>query len=430
MQRGHRLLPITLSLGLAGAFAAAQAPQANYDESKVGEYALPDLLTAADGSRVADSQAWETKRRPEILELFRAHVYGRTPQANVPINAGAVATDLTALGGKAVREQVTLRFGDRSSGPAVDILVYRPAEAKGRVPAFVGLNFDGNHTVHPDPGIALPRSWVDAGPGVVNNRASEEGRGAAKSRWPIERIVKRGYAVVTAYYGDIDPDHDDGFANGIHPLFYRPGQTKPHPEEWGSIGAWAWGLSRILDWVEMRPWVEPKQIALTGHSRLGKTALWAAAQDERFALVVSNDSGEGGASLARRNYGETVADLNRAFPHWFAGSYKKYSADVASLPVDQHMLLALAAPRPLYVASATEDRWADPKGEFLAAKAAEPAYALYGLPGLGVATQPAPGQPVGVTIGYHLRAGKHDVTQWDWDRYLDFADRHFKAKKK
>ena len=166
-------------------------------------------------------------------------------------------------------------------------------------------------------------------------------------------------------------------------------------------------------------------MALIGHSRLGKAALWAGAQDERFAIVISNDSGEGGAALARRDFGETIADLNRAVPALVLRQLPALLRQRDALPVDQHMLLALVAPRPLYVASATEDRWADPHGEFLAAKAAEPVYRLFGLEGLGVERQPPPDTPVGRTIGYHLRTGKHDVTRWDWDRYLDFADRHF-----
>lgn len=414
---------LLLALALAGSGALAAGQRGNEDESRVGSYTLPDPLLAADGRRVADRAAWEGRRRGEILELFRSQVYGRTPAKAVAVHAGEPRVDRDALGGRAIRKQATLRFGDAPDGPFLDLLVYLPRAARGPVPAFLGLNFDGNQAVSNDPGIALARSWLDAGQGVVDHRATEAARGSEASRWPVERILERGYALATAYYGDIDPDFDDGFKNGVQPLFYRPGQARPDADEWGSIGAWAWGLSRALDWLQAEPAVDAKRVALIGHSRLGKTALWAGAQDERFALVVSNDSGEGGAALARRDYGETVADLNRVFPHWFCANYRRYASDVAALPVDQHELLALVAPRPLYVASATEDRWADPKGEFLAAKAAEPVYRLYGRDGLGVERQPAPDTPVGRTIGYHLRSGKHDVTAWDWERYLDFADR-------
>jgi len=308
------------------------------------------------------------------------------------------------------------------------LLIYRPHDARGAVPAFLGLNFDGNHTVSLDPAVRLARCWIDDGPGVVDHRASEAGRGAAASRWPIETIVARGYAVATACYGDVDPDFDDGFANGVHSLFRAPG-SGPHrtPAEWGSIGAWAWGLSRALDYLVTVDGIDARHVAVIGHSRLGKAALWAAAQDERFWLAVSNDSGEGGAALARRMFGETVKDLNTRFPHWFAEAYRRYDDDVPALPVDQHMLLALVAPRPLYVASATEDLWADPRGEFLAAKAAEPVWRLLGREGLGVDEPPPPDTPVGGTIAYHRRTGKHDVTAWDWERYLDFADRQRNA---
>jgi hypothetical protein len=418
------IVPSALVAATLATFALAQSPPANYDEGRVPAYTLPDALVARDGSRVASPGQWPA-RRAEILGLFADHVYGRTPKQRVPVRVGVREKDAVALAGKARRTQVTLHFGPKAGGPFLDLLTYRPAAAPGRAPAFLGLNFGGNHTVSADPGIALARCWIEGGPGVAGHAATEAARGAASGRWPIEAIVARGYAVATACYGDIDPDFDDGFANGVHPLFRAPGAVaKRAPTDWGSIGAWAWGLSRALDQLETMDGVDGGRVAVIGHSRLGKTALWAAAQDERFWLAVSNDSGEGGAALARRRFGETVKDLNMRFPHWFAEAYRRYDDDVAALPVDQHMLLALIAPRPLYVASATEDLWADPKGEFLSAKAAEPVYRLLGAEGLGADAPPPPDTPIGRTIAYHNRKGKHDVTAWDWERYLDFADRH------
>jgi hypothetical protein len=417
------LLTLAAAL-LAGAPLAAQPTglDINYDESKVGDVRLPDPLIMEDGRAVKDEEAWRQARRGEVLELFRTQVYGRAPAGPFTPRYDVGPSD-DALGGRAIRRQVRLLFSSDPDGPKMDLLLFIP-KVPGPVPAFLGLNFQGNHTVHPDPGITLSQAWVPDGPDVVDHRSTEASRGSSASRWPVEAIVSRGYALVTAYYGDIDPDFDDGFKNGVQPLFYRPGQEKPDPDEWGSIAAWAWGLSRALDYLETDPDIDSRRVAVIGHSRLGKTALWAGAEDERFAMVISNDSGEGGAALSRRWYGETVARLNEVFPHWFCDNYNTYSDDVDALPVDQHELLALIAPRPLYVASAIEDRWADPKGEFLSANAAEPVYALFGLEGLGVHEWPPPDTPVGDTIGYHVRSGGHDLTAYDWEQFLDFADRH------
>jgi hypothetical protein len=425
----HKLSLLCAALAI---LAAGEKPVVNYDESKAGPYTLPDPLVMSNGAPVRDARDWREKRRPEILRLFEEHVYGRAPVGRPPVmRFKRTERSTNALGGKAVRKQVTVYFSRDASGPAIDLLMYLPRGARGRVPVFLGLNFNGNQGVHRDPGINLSRAWIRENPkmGIVNHRATEAARGVESTRWQVEKIIERGYGVATACYGDIDPDFDDGFQNGVQPLFYKPGQTRPAPSEWGAIGAWAWGLSRLLDYLETDKDVDARRVAVLGHSRLGKTSLWAGAQDERFAMVISNNSGEGGASLARRNYGETVEILNTNFPHWFCANYRQYSKNVAALPVDQHMLIALAAPRPVYVASAEQDRWADPRGEFLAAKGADPVYRLLGTDGLAATEWPAIHQPVSSRIGYHYRAGQHDVTLYDWEQYLNFADKHLKTSR-
>jgi hypothetical protein len=395
-----------------------------FDEARVPGYTLPDPLVFESGEAVKDIEGWR-RRRVEILELFRTHVYGHSPGAPDSLRSEVLASEPAALGGCAVREEVRLCFGP-GGVPRLDLLIYRPAAADVAVPAFLGLSFFGNHSIHSDPGITLSDQWMPDDPkyGVQDHRATERSRGSAASRWPVETIVERGYALVTAYCGDLDPDYDDGFQNGVHPLFYRQGQSQPDPDQWGAIGAWAWGLSRILDFLESDSAIDHHRVAVLGHSRLGKTALWAAAQDERFALAISNNSGCCGAALSRRRLGETVEAITTQFPHWFAQNLERYAGREDALPVDQHMLLALVAPRPLYVASAALDLWADPRGEFLAAKAAEPVYRLLGAGGLGADRMPAVDRPVGGALAYHVRTGEHDLTRWDWLQYLSFADRH------
>ncbi|MBC7920987.1 MAG: acetylxylan esterase [Ferruginibacter sp.] len=405
--------------------ARAQPDSANYDEARVGAHPLPDPLRMADGKTVASARQWTKVQRPAILRQFTEHVYGKLPGKPPRMRFQVTSLDTAALGGTAIRKQITVFFTDTADAPSMDVLLYLPRRANRPVPVFVGLNFYGNHCVHPDPGIALSTRWMmsnEAG-GVVDHRATEAARGTQASRWPVAELIARGYGLATAYYGDLEPDHPEGWQKGIRSQLKDVLDTDE--TEWGAIGAWAWGLSRIVDYLETDAAVNARQAFVTGHSRLGKAALWAGASDPRFAMVISNESGEGGAALARRRYGETIRRINTAFPHWFAPNYRNYNQDPARLPVDQHLLLALVAPRPLYVASAEGDRWADPKGEFLSAKYAEPVYRLFNRKGVGAADMPAVNQPTGETVRYHIRTGQHDITAYDWAQYLDFADRHF-----
>lgn len=390
-------------------------------------YVLPELLRLSDGTEIIDSKMWVQRRRPEILALFEKNVYGTTPTDTLSTKASLRNVNTKALNGKAIRKETVLTFGNGKRRLELNVLMYLPKESDKPAPAFVALNFAGNHTIHSDPEITLSRRWSSDGRSFnrIDERTPPEPRGYRSSRWPIERIAGRGYAIITAHCEDIDPDSDDGFQDGIRSLFSSDGRERPGPQEWGAIAAWAWGLSRILDYLETDQDIDHSRIAALGHSRLGKAALWAGARDERFAIVISNDSGSMGAALSRREYGEKIADITSSFPYWFCNDFKSYAGRENELPVDQHMLISLIAPRPVYIASADLDTWADPKGEFLAAKAASKVYRLFGKDGLAADTQPKLNQPVMSTIGYHIRSGTHGVLSYDWDCFMNFADIHF-----
>jgi hypothetical protein len=428
------------TLVLFGPFAGraiAQKPVSNLDESKVRPYTLPDPLTFSDGRKVDSSAAWNKHRRPELVQLFETHVYGKVPQHAEQFQPrfSIKSEDRHALGGTAIRREVAIELSNKPDGPHIDLLLYVPrSRASGdRLPAFLGMNFQGNHAIQDDPTITLSRQWMrENGNGVVKNHATEASRGSDSSSWPVEQILARGYALATFYYGDVDPDYDDGFKNGVHPLFYRADQTRPDHDEWGSIAAWSWGLSRALDYLQSAPEIDPHKVAVMGHSRLGKAALWAGAVDPRFAIVVSVQSGCGGAALSKRDFGETVQQINTSFPHWFCTNFRQYDARENRLPIDQHELIALVAPRPVLICSAEGDLHADPKGEFLAALAADPVYRLLHTDGLVVSEMPAPTsrQLINSTLGFHYRPGKHQVTIDDWNAMIDFADHHLEPRSK
>jgi hypothetical protein len=387
---------------------------------------LPDPLVMLDGTRVSSPEQWTEKRRPELKALFEHYMYGRFQPA-VSVIGRIEREDKAYFGGKATMREVTIAFGPPST-PKTHLLLVIPNKRTGPAPAFLGLNFYGNHTALADPAIALPVVWMPpSGPGVKDNRATDEGRGKNADVWSIEKVIDRGYALATVYSGDIAPDHP-GFADGVFPAFAKRDGTKRAPDEWGAIAAWAWGLSRTLDYLRTDGDLDKDRIAVVGHSRLGKAALLAGAFDERIALVIGHQAGCGGSAPSRGKVGEQVRQINDRFPHWFDDNFKKFNEQVDRLPFDQNGLVALAAPRPLLLTNGTLDTWANPEGQFDVLKGAESTYRLLGAKGLGEESMPTPGTLVGDRLAYHIRPGKHAMLPEDWDTFLAFADKHIKPE--
>jgi len=405
---------------LMTSMAAAPSPwPSNMDEAQVPLYVLPELMKAADGKPVLSPDDWRWKRRPELLTLFEREMYGQAPD-RPPLAFEVLEEATPALEGKALRKQVRVFFSGRKEGPAMDVLIYVPATATGPVPFFWGLNFNGNHTVSMDAAIALPRPAAASSGKPRLKPLQPAERGSEASRWQIGAVLAHGYGTATAWYEDIDPDYDDGFQNGVHALFPEI-EARRGGTTWGSLAAWAWGLRVGMDYLAREPWCDAARVALHGHSRLGKAAVWAGAQDERFSVVISNNSGCGGAALSKRFFGENVGGINTNFPHWFCSNYHQWKGRESEMPFDQHQLLALVAPRGLLVGSAEEDLWADPEGEFLSARAASPAFVLLGEKGLEANWKRenfaiSQGNPA-----HWQRPGKHDVTDQDWERWMSFA---------
>jgi hypothetical protein len=308
--------------------------------------------------------------------------------------------DPQAMDGAATLKQVAIYYGPAASDAHIRLSLFIPNDRPKPVPGFLLICHRDHENIDPT-------------------------RQRRTDFWPAETLINRGYAAAAFHVEDVDPDEHDGFENGAHGL-YDPEITPRPGHLWGTIAAWAWGGSRVMDYLETDPDVNADRFAVVGHSRGGKAALWCGATDPRFALTISNNSGCTGAALARRKTGERVKQINDKFPHWFCDNYTRYNGKEDELPVDQHQLIALMAPRLVYVASAARDDWADPLGEFLSCLHADPVYQLYNLTGMPATQQPPVNQPVhGGHIGYHIRSGKHDLTQRDWNHFLDYADQHF-----
>lgn len=392
---------------------------------------FPDPLVFLDGRPVRTADEWR-ERREELRALFVHYMYGPLlprPEGPRP-QVRAVFPDF--FGGKATAKEVRIPLSKRPDGPALEMLLVLPNRRTGPAPVFVGHNFTGNHSLTADPRVTLCRSWMrPSREGVVGNRATEATRGRNVDSWALEQTIDRGYAAATFYYGDVFPDKPD-FNDGVYPEYLpaAPGQTTPGEKGPGAIAMWAWGIHRAVDYLVTDPDVDARRIAAVGHSRLGKTALLAAAFDERIALAVPSQAGCGGTApnRTRNPKAETVKVINKAFPHWFNDVFKKFGDQVERLPFDQHALVALCAPRPVLFANAQEDPWADPPGQFEILKAAEPVYRLLGAGGLEDREMPPLGKLSAGTLGYFIRAGKHSMTPEDWRAYLDFADRHLRGR--
>jgi hypothetical protein len=372
--------------------------ESNYDESKVPAYTLPDVLKTRDNKIISSKKSWEKNRRPEILALFEDHIYGQVPKSFKDIRFSVLSEDKNSMNGKSHRKEVLIEVFNQDKSVRINLVLFTPNNSVKPVPAFLLINNRGKENTDPS-------------------------RKIISEFWPAEVIIDAGYAIAAFHVSDIAPDNKDEFMNGVMQLY--PEQLNAD-NGMRAIGAWGWGASRVMDYFETDSQIDIKKVALVGHSRGGKASLWAAAQDQRFAICVTNCSGSTGAALARRQFGERVRRINTSFPHWFNANYKKYNDHEDLLPVDQHMLISLIAPRPVYATNASKDLWADPKGTFLSLKNAEGVYGLYGLKSNLPSTPPGLNAPlIESPLAYHNREGKHDMTVYDWKQFINFADFHF-----
>ncbi len=414
-----------LSLALVASAFAADFPPPDALPSSI---ALPDLLVMRDGSRIATRADWLEKRAPELRALFSHYMYGARPQNPQGVEGKLIREDKAALGGKATLREVLVGCG---LDAPVHLLVLIPNKRAEKVACFLGMNFNGNYRLLDDPLVQMPAGWVG---GAAPNRAAEAGRGKDKAMWDVEQTLDRGYAVATFFSGDVVPD-DKALAEAVLRKFRAGGSEERGAADTAVIMAWAWGFSRMLDYVQMVPEIDAKRIAAVGHSRNGKTALVAAAFDERFALCIPTQAGCGGTAPSRqsaeaaalqpngRPKAESVAVINKNFPHWFCGNFKAFNEATDKLPFDQHSLIALCAPRPVLLSCAEGDQWANPEGQFAMLHAAAAVYALFGAAPALPAQRPALGELLNERLGYYIRPGAHSMTGADWKVWLDYADK-------
>lgn len=389
----------------------------NYDEAQVGSYTLPDVLKTQNGKEVTDAKTWTEKRRPEIVQLFEEYQFGKMPPRPADLSFTVFDAGTVVFNGKAIRKQVTVYFTNDTFNHKMDLLIYLPAKAQKPSPLLLMASFSANSNMVDDPGIKQEYIWTKEG----NKVPAAQSRSFGKIN--VESFISEGIGIATVYYGDIEPDFKTGFKQGIRGVYLKPGMEEPAPDEWGAIAAWAWGLSRAMDYFETDQQIDAKRVALQGTSRLGKTVLWAGAHDERFKLVIASCSGEGGAAISRRDYGENIkhmTDTSRYY-YQFAPNWHRYASDFNASPVDAHMLVALMAPRPLLLQTGDTDYWSDPKGEFLAAVAAEPVYELFGKKG-PTGSMPAAGDQTYLfnTLGYYMHAGGHGTVPSDWPLFIKY----------
>ncbi len=397
---------------------------ANYTEARTGQYTLPDPLVLSSGERVTDAKTWYEKRRPEIVRMIEENQYGRCPAKPAGLNFSVDERATPALDGKALRRQITIYFTADHTGPKMEVLLYIPAGATRPVPVLLNASFTANNLTVADPGVRVGEAWDPKQHKRVPATAGRRIGGL-----DVAPFLAHGFGVATVNYADIDPDAPGAVASGVRGLYIKPGATEPAPDEWGAIAAWGWGLSCVLDYFETDSAVDAKRVALFGVSRLGKTVLWAGARDTRFALVIASCSGEGGAALSRRNYGETVAHLveKTRYPYQFAVNYQKWANRANEAPFDANLIVALLAPRPLLLQTGNTDKWSDPYGEFLAAKSATPVYELLGADGIAPATpQPPAGKPLLSTLGFVIHDGGHGTVPADQAVFLQYLDAHLK----